>query len=292
MTENTSRPPFYFSIDFEDIGADMLRFLGIDRTAAAREGILWRTYEEINTFAQQSLGGRPLTFFCTGVLGLYAPDLINRIARDGHEIACHSHFHDAVFKDSPELFDKRLEEAIDALEVASNTAVIGFRAPMFSVLTSHVDHYAMIAKRFRYDSSIIADLDKVFDEGQFAKITRDGALRLFPVPMLRKLGRIEHKTGGTFFKVLPLDWTIEALHTAPRRNVPPIFYMHPYEFTSDGRFRLGWADFAPLGPAKQALWWARQAQWHNVGNGGLVDRLGFLANHFEHQGNMRDLLES
>jgi hypothetical protein len=68
--------------------------------------------------------------------------------------------------------------------------------------------------------------------------------------------------------------------------------MHPYEFTSDGRFRLGWADFAPLGPAKQALWWARQAQWHNVGNGGLVDRLGFLANHFEHQGNMRDLLES
>lgn len=292
MLDTNTRPPFYFSVDFEDIGTDMLRFLGIDRTAAAREDILWRTYEDINAFAQRSLKGRPLTFFCTGVLGIHTPALIRRIAADGHEIGCHSHFHDAVFKDSPATFDRRLGEAIDALEAAANAPVLGFRAPMFSVLATHTEHYACIARRFRYDSSIIAGLDEDFDESRYAGITGGGALRLFPVPMVRKLGRIKHKTGGTFFKVFPLEWTFEALAAAPQRNVPPLFYVHPYEFTSDGRFRLGWADLAPLGRAKQALWWARQAQWHNVGNSGLMKRLATLANRFEHQGRMRDLLDA
>lgn len=291
-TDSDPRIPFYFTVDFEDIGADMLRFLGIDLSASAREDILWRTYNDIAAFMKSSLGGRPATFFCTGVLGLHAKDLIAQIARDGNEIACHSHFHDAVHRDSPELFARRLAEAVEALENASNSTVLGFRAPMFSVLAEHTRHYRAIADRFAYDSSIIVDAGMPFDEGRYAAITNDGSMRLFPVPAIRKLGAVKHKPGGTFFKFFPLDWTMEALIAARANGLAPISYLHPYEFVSDGRFRLAWPQLKPLGLAKQTYWWARQAQWHMVGNGQIMGKLEALSRRFEHQGNMRDLLAS
>lgn len=290
-TDSGFRHPFYFTVDFEDIGADMLRFLGIDLSASAREDVLWRTYNEINAFMKSSLGGKPATFFCTGVLGLHAKDLIAQIARDGNEIGCHYHFHDAVYKDSPALFDRRLGEAIDALENASNSGVLGFRAPMFSVLATHTQHYRTISDRFKYDSSIIVDAGPTFDESDFAEITNGGAMRLFPITAVQKLSKIRHKPGGTFFKFFPLDWTVDALTAARANGTAPVSYLHPYEFVSDGRFRLTWSQLETLGLAKQAYWWARQAQWHTVGNGRIMSKLAALSQRFAHQGNMRDLLD-
>lgn len=284
------RLPFYFSVDFEDIGADMLRFLGIDKTAAARTDELWRSYEDIKSFAEKSLDGRPITFFCTGVLGVYAKDLIAKIAQDGNEIACHYHFHDAVFKDSPDVVDRRLTEAIDALESASNSKIVGFRAPMFSVRREHSEHYRIIARHFRYDSSIIANALNPFDESSYGDITNNGTLKLIPVPMIRKYNKISHKAGGTFFKLLPMEWTVDALSAAHQNGLSPVFYMHPYEFSDDRRFMLSRSDLKPLGILRQNYWWVRQFQWHSVGNSHTRTKLESLARKFVHQGNMRDLL--
>lgn len=285
-----SKPPVYLTIDFEDIGTDMLRMLGLDPTARAREAVLARTYEDIRTFARDHLGGRPMTFFCTGVLGLYAKDVVAEIARDGHEIACHYHFHDPVFADSPVVVDRRAAEAIESLEAASGSEILGFRAPMFSIRREHVGQYQALARRFRYDSSLIADVDEAFDESAHGEISDSGRMRLFPVPKVRKLRRIGHKAGGTFFKFFPLAWTLDALSRATQAGAPPVFYIHPYEFTSDGRFKLSRRQLAPLGSAKQTYWWLRQSQWHDVGNAAVMAKLKTLAAQTEHQGNMRDLL--
>jgi hypothetical protein len=286
------RQPFYFTVDFEDIGTDMLRDFGIDMSARAREDLLWRTYQDIQGIIKATLGDRPVTFFCTGVLGLHARDLVAEIARDGHEIGCHYHFHDAVAGDSPELVERRAAEAINALQEASGTEVLGFRAPMFSIEATDVAQYQMLARRFAYDSSLIADVAKGFEEEKFAAITGNGAMRLFPVPSVCKAGRVHHKAGGTFFKLFPLTWTQEALAGAHARRMAPVFYLHPYEFVSDGRFRLSLRQLKKLGPAKQAYWWLRQTQWHNVGNQGVHAKLERLASTFEHQGAMRDLLKA
>lgn len=284
------RTPFYFTVDFEDIGADMLRGFGIDLSARAREDLLWRTYEDIQSLIKHTLGGRPATFFCTGVLGLYARDLIAQIARDGHEIGCHYHFHDAVAEDAPELVERRVAEAIDALQEASGSEVLGFRAPMFSIRAENVEQYRRLAARFAYDSSLIADVAEGFDEGEFSEISGNGAMRLFPVPAIRKPGGVRHKAGGTFFKLFPLRWTEDALAGASARGMAPVFYLHPYEFVSDGRFRLGLKQLQALGPARQVYWWLRQTQWHNAGNGAVHRKLDRLAARFEHQGPMRDLM--
>lgn len=285
-----TRLPFYFTVDFEDIGADMLRGLGIDLSARAREDLLWQTYQDIQRLARATLGDRAITFFCTGVLGEYARDVIAQIARDGHEIACHYHFHDAVCHDGPELVGRRVAEAIDALQEASGSEVLGFRAPMFSIEAGDVQQYRRLAERFAYDSSLIADVGEGFHEPGFADISGDGAMRLFPVPAIQKRAGIRHKAGGTFFKLFPLEWTREALAGAHAQGMAPIFYLHPYEFVSDGRFRLALGQLRQLGPARQTYWWLRQTQWHNAGNRGVHEKLRRLAETFEHQGPMRDLL--
>ena len=285
----TVRSPFYFTVDFEDIGPDMLRGLGLDDTARAREALLMRTYEDIRSFVTERLQGRPVTFFCTGILGRYAKDVIAEISRDGHEIACHYNFHDPVFADAPAVVDRQVAQAIDALQEASGQDVIGFRAPMFSIAAENVEQYRTLAARFRYDSSLIADVDQRFREDAFSNISNDGAMRLLPVPAIRKGGLIRHKAGGTFFKLFPLSWSEEALRLAPSAGVLPIFYIHPYEFTSDGRFRLGLEDLARLGPMKQMYWWLRQTQWHNAGNSGVRRKLDRLTSRFEHQGVLRDV---
>lgn len=283
------REPFYFSMDFEDIGADMLRSLGLDDSARAREALLWRTYADIQAFVTDHLGGRPVTYFCTGILGRFAPSLIRQIAADGNEIACHYNFHDAVWRDSPEEVARQIDLAIGSLERASQSSVEGFRAPMFSITAGNVEHYRVLASRFRYDSSLIVDVTEGFIEAHYAHLTCDGAMRLFPVPMRRKRG-IRHKAGGTFFKFFPSSWTEQVLSEAARAGLPPLFYIHPYEFTSDARFMLRFSQLKGLGPLKSAFWWARQSQWHLVGNAMVGSKLARLARRFEHQGAMRDLL--
>ena len=61
------------------------------------------------------------------------PDIVARIAADGHEIACHYFWHDPCRLDPPELFEANLRRAIDALETASGQKTLGFRAPRFSL---------------------------------------------------------------------------------------------------------------------------------------------------------------
>lgn len=292
MTSSDSsraRTPFYFTVDFEDIGADMLRGLGLDDSARAREDILWRTYADIQAFVAAHMQGRPVTYFCTGVLGRFAPSLIRQIAADGNEIACHYNFHDAVRGDAPDEVKRQVGIAIDSLEIAGQSAVEGFRAPMFSISADNVEQYQALASRFRYDSSLIADVVRGFDEADYAHLTRNGAMRLFPVPMIRK-GRIRHKAGGTFFKFFPTQWSDQALAGAHRAGLPAVFYIHPYEFTRDARFMLGLSQLKGLGAFRGAYWWARQSQWHLAGNAMVPSKLAELARRCEHQGAMRDLL--
>ena len=70
------------------------------------------------------------------------PDIVARIAADGHEIACHYFWHDPCRLDPPDLFEANLRRAIDALEAASGQKTLGFRAPRFSLKPEDQAHFA------------------------------------------------------------------------------------------------------------------------------------------------------
>ena len=51
------------------------------------------------------------TFFCLGWIAERYPELINRLANEGHEIACHSSSHQLAYNQTPEEFREDLLKA-------------------------------------------------------------------------------------------------------------------------------------------------------------------------------------
>ena len=95
------------------------------------------------------------TFFVLGEVGSDHPGLVRRIARDGHEVACHSYHHTLVSDQSPDEFRADIRRAKAVLEDVAGQPVVGYRAPTFSIGASERWAYAILAEEgFRYDSSI------------------------------------------------------------------------------------------------------------------------------------------
>src|SRR5690606_32683774 len=114
-------------------------------------------YDLIDRFTVEHLGGRRLTFFTTGQVARDYPDLVQRIAADGHEIACHYYEHDQIWVQDRATLRRNLDAAISVLTKASGQCINGFRAPDFSIDDRCADWaFEEISLRFVYDSSCVA----------------------------------------------------------------------------------------------------------------------------------------
>lgn len=257
----------FLSIDFEDFSHDLGRDLGLWKTRPLRVNELTRAYDAIEAFLAAH-GGARATFFCTGIIAERAPELIDRIASDGHEIACHYHFHDEIDRETPESFEANLETALRALRTASGQPVLGFRAPKFRIPQDAPEHYDRLARHVAYDSSYLCGA-RAAARAFHAQIAGDLAL----LPIFTD-GRL--RLGGTYLKLFPAAVARRLIAKADSAGMVPHIYLHPYEFIADGSFVLGAEELAPLGPAKALYWRARQVQWHSAGNRGLPRKLSGL----------------
>ena len=113
---NLNMNKVYLTIDFEDWSHDFKRLLNIDVSASIRENAIYQSYEIINNFCKNLKQNSKITFFCTGILAQKYPDIIRQISKDGHEIACHYYFHDLVYQDQPNIFEKNLYKAKEFLQ--------------------------------------------------------------------------------------------------------------------------------------------------------------------------------
>ncbi|MBP7242381.1 polysaccharide deacetylase family protein [Amaricoccus sp.] len=281
----------WLSIDFEDIAHDFRREHGVDPDGPVREDALFAAYEAIETFLRADLAGVRLTFFTTGIVAAKCPGIVAEIAGDGHEIACHYHFHDPCRLDPPDVFDANLARAIDALETASGQRVLGFRAPRFSLTAADVGHFRVLERRLAYDSS----LNAAFAAEAEAMRRALGLERLALFPMAReKASRLlpPVKTGGSYLKLLPGSVTIRAMEMAAAAGLRPMVYLHPYEFVADRSFQVAMRDMQGMPRGRRLYWALRQAQWHSVGNRSVMNKLRRIAAAWRLAGPMRGLLES
>ncbi len=269
----------FLSIDFEDFAHDLKRDLGLWDTGPLRVDALRRGYRAIADFLAEHCGlkcGAKATFFCTGIIAEQVPDLIAQIAADGHEVACHFHFHDCLDRLSLPQIEAQFLRAKAALSAASGQPVHGFRAPKFRIDTSHPDQYRLVERLFRYDSSFCgASQDDVA-----AFRARMGLTRLQVLPIYR--GRVAPglpplRFGGSYLKLFPAAVGRRLLRDCASGGMVPHIYLHPYEFLTGGDFMLSPAELAPLGARRAAYWGLRQRQWHQVGNAGLQAKLAALA---------------
>jgi len=173
------------------------------------------------------------TFFTLGWIAERHPALIRRIARQGHEVASHGYGHRRASELDHTAFSHDIRHAKKLLEDIAGTAVIGYRAPSFSIGKGNLWAFDCIANAgYRYSSSIYPvqhDHYGMPDAPRFPHRVRDSLLEI-PVTTTRLFGRNLPAGGGGYFRLAPYHvsrWAIARVNRHEQR--PAIFYFHPWE---------------------------------------------------------------
>ena len=175
------------------------------------------------------------TFFTLGWVAQRHPALIRRIFEAGHEIASHGRAHARVFTLGAKAFAEDLTHSRKALEDASGAAILGYRAPSFSIdARTPWAHEVLAAQGYAYSSSVapIAHDHYGWREAPrfaFRPLAHSDLIEI-PVTTAEFAGRRLAAGGGGFFRVLPYAftrWAITQVNTRDQR--PAVFYFHPWE---------------------------------------------------------------
>ena len=100
--------------------------------------------------------GVECTFFFVGWYAKRFPDRVREVVARGHEIGCHSLFHEDVALLSCDEFVETTSEAKRILEDVAGEPVISYRAPSFSLPVDRGDEFfqGIHASGFQIDSSV------------------------------------------------------------------------------------------------------------------------------------------
>jgi polysaccharide deacetylase family protein (PEP-CTERM system associated) len=179
------------------------------------------------------------TCFTLGWVAERHPALVRRIVAAGHELASHGYWHYPADRQSPAEFRADIARARAVLEDAGGVAVVGYRAPTFSLGPRTPWAFAALAETgHRYSSSIYPvrhDLYGAPDAPRFAHrhpASGQAGTDLWEIPMttLRLGGQNLPCSGGGYFRLLPY-WLYRALLRRARSSnaTAALFYTHPWE---------------------------------------------------------------
>jgi polysaccharide deacetylase family protein (PEP-CTERM system associated) len=173
------------------------------------------------------------TFFTLGWIAERFPEMIRRIVDAGHEVASHGYGHERASAQTRESFLADIRLARMVLEDVAGQAVVGYRAPSFSIGKSNPWAHDCIAEAgYAYSSSVYPikhDHYGMPDAPRFPYRLDCGLVEV-PVSTVRLMGRNWPAGGGGFFRLLPYAvsrWQIERVNREDGR--PAIFYFHPWE---------------------------------------------------------------
>jgi polysaccharide deacetylase family protein (PEP-CTERM system associated) len=185
--------------------------------------------------------GVKATFFVVGQIAVSHPHLVRDIHRSGHEVASHGWDHRRVHRFDPHSFLIDLRRSKDALQQVIGAAVVGYRAPTFSIVRQTSWAIDVLAEAgLLYDSSIYPVRHDRYGIHQaprapFLALGRTNSILEFPPATLRMLGVNVPVGGGGYFRLLPL-WVMEQALRQSLRDCRPrvgMIYFHPWEFDPD-----------------------------------------------------------
>jgi polysaccharide deacetylase family protein (PEP-CTERM system associated) len=95
------------------------------------------------------------TFFVLGWVAERTPELVEKIYKEGHEVACHGYAHQLIYKQTPQEFRADLRKAKAILENVIREPILGYRAPTYSITKESIWALDVLAEEgFKYDSSL------------------------------------------------------------------------------------------------------------------------------------------
>jgi polysaccharide deacetylase family protein (PEP-CTERM system associated) len=173
------------------------------------------------------------TFFVLGWVALRYPGLVEEIAQAGHEVASHGHLHRPVHGLTPDAFADELDRSVSALRAAGVEAVLGFRAPQWSINNRSMWALEILARKgFRFDSSLTP-----------LKFVGDPRFPWVPHPRSTPFGDVlEFPLGGGWgLRMADPRRVIATIDKRNRQGTPVALFVHPWELDPDPpRVRLPW----------------------------------------------------
>lgn len=174
------------------------------------------------------------TFFVLGWIAQQLPSLVRKIHDNGHEVACHSFWHEKVYSLSAQSFKQDTQRGKSTLEDITGKAVLGYRAPTFSITPETPWAYTVLEELgFAYSSSVYPVKHDTYGWPQAPRFpytaTPSGLIEV-PISTRRWLGRTWPSGGGGYFRLLPYALSrsmIEHINLVDKK--PSVFYFHPWE---------------------------------------------------------------
>lgn len=175
------------------------------------------------------------TFFILGEVAKKYPELIKNIAGQGHELGIHGYSHTRYTSLSREALREEIRMSKSLVEEISGQAVVGHRAPEFSIGRDNAWVLEILKDEgIEYDSSIFpVGLGRYGWPGFINEIgwfpLNDGR-KIIEVPLTtcRMLGKQVPVGGGGYLRMFPFALTNHAFKKIQDQR-PVNVYLHPYE---------------------------------------------------------------
>ena len=178
------------------------------------------------------------TFFVLSWLAEREPQLIREIHDRGHEIASHGVDHTKVFEQSRARFASDVERSKKTLEDITGAAVIGYRAPSFSINENTPWAYGILERAgYQYSSSSHPIAHDHYGDPhgiQVPHFANGSSVLEVPLATTQLAGRRLSCAGGGWFRAAPFGVFDFLLQRALKQNNGPlVFYFHPWELDAD-----------------------------------------------------------
>lgn len=226
------RPLNVLSVDVEDYH-NQLAVEYQQRIEPPNEEALRCTERLLDIFGDYDAKG---TFFILGEIAEAFPQLVRRIAREGHHLGVHGYHHLRITWQSPESFRRAIGRAKWLIEDLTGQEADAYRAPWFSLRQTTLWALEILADLgFRYDSSMFPVQAQRFGIASAPRLpyrhrlSDDKTLWEVPLTTVTVANRRVGACGGGYLRVFPLSYTRYAMRQLQRQDRPAIVYMHPYE---------------------------------------------------------------
>ena len=178
------------------------------------------------------------TFFITGEMANYYPELVRGITDLGHEIASHNYAHKDYDDSNRDEFYDNLKKSKELLEEISGQTVLGYRAPNSTISNYMIE--ALLDLGFKYDSSVTSTRPFMgkfghftnapinpyeLSETDFATPGKSGLWEfpwpVFPILRLPSGSGIVSRIAGYWYTIASIEHALKTGDT--------VYYFHPYE---------------------------------------------------------------
>jgi polysaccharide deacetylase family protein (PEP-CTERM system associated) len=175
------------------------------------------------------------TFFTLGWIAERYPNVVRRIVAGGHELASHGYGHLRASSQTRPEFTNDIRSAKALLEDLGGQAVLGYRAPSFSIGRDNLWALDVLLEAgYRYSSSIYPIAHDHYGMPEALRFAfypngTDGLLEV-PITTVQVAGRNLPAGGGGYFRLLPYALSRWMMAKVNREDAQPaLFYFHPWE---------------------------------------------------------------